>query len=420
MIDLQLLKADPDRFRASQRARGGDEALIDEVLQADVSRRAAIQAFEDARAEQKSFSKQIGKATPEERERLLAEAKTLSERVKALSVEADEAETAFGRAIARVPNLVIDGVPAGGEENFATLRTVGQPRDFATEGFEPQDHLALGEALGAIDTARGAKVSGSRFHYLVGYGAQLELGLLNLARDVAMRNGFVPVITPTLVKPEVMGGTGFLGEHADEVYRLEADDLFLVGTSEVPLAGFHMDEIIDLSEGPKRYGGWSSCYRREAGSHGKDTRGIFRVHQFQKVEMFSYVHQDDAEAEHERMLALQEEMLQLCELPYRVIDVAAGDLGDSAARKFDCEAWVPSQERYRELTSTSNCTTFQSRRLKIRERTEKGTVPVATLNGTMANTRWLVPILENHQQADGSVRVPEALRPYLGGLEVLR
>ena len=416
MIDLALLRDNPDLFKASQEARGASVELIDEVIAADAARRAAITAFEDARADQKSFSSQIAKASKEDKPALIAEGKAKSEAVKSLSAESEEATFAFDQLVSKVPNLIIDGIPSGGEENFVTLKTVGEPRDFTPDGFEPLDHLEIGEKLKAIDTARGTKVSGSRFHYLTGFGAKLEMALLNLARDVAEGAGFNPTITPTLVRPEVMRGTGFLGEHADEVYRLEADDLFLVGTSEVPLAGYHMDEIIDLTDGPLRYAGISSCYRREAGSYGKDTRGIIRVHQFQKVEMFAYVPVEDAEAEHERMLSLQEKMLGLCELPYRVIDTAAGDLGDSAARKFDCEAWVPTQGTYRELTSTSNCTTFQARRLQIRERRDGSTRPVATLNGTMANTRWLVPILENHQQADGSVTVPAALRPYLGGM----
>jgi seryl-tRNA synthetase len=311
---------------------------------------------------------------------------------------------------------VIDGVPAGGEENFVTLREVGTKASF---DFEPRDHAELGELLGAIDIARGVKVSGSRFYFLKGVGARLELGLMNMALDKALAEGFTPLITPTLVRPEVMAGTGFLGEHADEIYYLPADDLYLTGTSEVALAGYHSDEILDLSGGPLRYAGWSTCYRREAGSAGKDNRGILRVHQFNKLEMFSYVLPEDAEAEHERLLGFQEQMLNACELSYRVIDVAAGDLGSSAARKFDIEAWVPTQGAYRELTSTSNCTTYQARRLDIRHRGESGkTTPVATLNGTLATTRWLVAILETHQLPDGSVRVPEALRPYLGGLEV--
>ncbi|MDN6746706.1 MAG: serine--tRNA ligase [Brevibacterium sp.] len=416
MIDLALLRENPDLFKASQEARGSSVDLVDEVLAADSARRSAITTYEDARADQKAFSSQIAKAAKEDKPALIAEGKEKSAKVKALQSESEEASFAFDKLAGKLPNLIVEGIPSGGEENFVTLKTVGEPRDFTTDGFAPADHLEIGETLKAIDTARGTKVSGARFHYLTGFGAKLEMALLNLARDVAEEAGFIPTITPTLVKPELMRGTGFLGEHADEIYRLEADDLFLVGTSEVPLAGFHMDEIIDLSDGPLRYAGISSCYRREAGSYGKDTRGIIRVHQFQKVEMFAYVEVENAEAEHERMLTLQEKMLGLCELPYRVIDTAAGDLGDSAARKFDCEAWVPTQETYRELTSTSNCTTFQARRLQVRERCDGATRPVATLNGTMANTRWLVPILENHQQADGSVTVPAALRPYLGGM----
>ncbi|MYM20319.1 serine--tRNA ligase [Brevibacterium sp. 5221] len=417
MIDLQQLRDEPEAFKASQRARGANVDLVDDILTADSARRAAITEFEDARAQQKAFGKRVAQEKDKDaKAQLVSQAKELSDRVKALQADADEADYTFTSLASKLPNLIIDGVPAGGEEDSVELRREGTPRDFSADGFEPKDHLELGESLRAIDTQRGAKVSGARFHYLTGFGARLELALLSLAMDTAQRAGFTPVITPTLVKPDIMAGTGFLGEHADEIYRLEADDLFLVGTSEVALAGYHKDEIIDLSDGPIRFAGWSSCYRREAGSYGKDTRGIIRVHQFQKVEMFSYVHVDDAQEEHARMLSLQEEMLGKCELPYRVLDIAAGDLGDSAARKFDCEAWVPTQGTYRELTSTSNCTTFQARRLSIRERGEDGTRPVATLNGTMANTRWLVAILENHQQADGSVRVPEALQPYLGGM----
>jgi len=315
---------------------------------------------------------------------------------------------------------LIEGAPSGGEEDYVVLRHEGgQPRDFAAEGFEPADHLAIGEGLDIIDTRRGAKVSGARFYYLKGWGMRLELALMTAALDAAVAHGFTPMTTPTLVTPQVMGGTGFLGAHSDEIYYLPADDLYLTGTSEVALAGYHADEILDLSAGPKRYMGWSTCYRREAGAAGKDTRGIIRVHQFNKAEMFSYCRPEDAEAEHARLLAMEEEMLALVELPYRVIDTAAGDLGSSAARKFDCEAWLPTQQRYMEVTSTSNCTTFQARRLGIRERREDGMAAVATLNGTLATTRWIVAFLENHQQADGSVRVPTGLRPYLGGLEVI-
>ncbi|GAB3598046.1 serine--tRNA ligase [Angustibacter peucedani] len=421
MIDLKVLRDDPDAARASQRARGEDVDLVDEVLAADESRRATLAEFERARAEQKAFGKQVSTAPQDEKARLIAHAKTLSEQVKGLEQQADDAAQALDALVRRVGNLVEPGVPAGGEEDFTLLHEVGTPRDFAAEGFEPRDHLELGELLGAIDTARGAKVGGARFYYLTGQGARLELGLLNLAMSRAIAAGFTPMVVPTLVKPEVMAGAGFLDAHASEVYRLEADDLYLTGTSEVALAGYHADEIVDLTGGPLRYAGWSTCYRREAGSHGKDTRGIIRVHQFQKIELFSYCPVEQAADEHQRLLAFERELLDAVELPYRVIDVAAGDLGGPAARKYDCEAWVPTQGRYRELTSTSNCTTYQARRLGTRERDPErdgATRHVATLNGTAATTRWIVAILENHQQADGAVVVPEALRPFVG-LDVL-
>ncbi|SRX92965.1 SERYL-tRNA synthetase SerS (serine--tRNA ligase) (SERRS) (serine translase) [Mycobacterium tuberculosis H37Rv] [Mycobacterium shimoidei] len=411
MIDLKLLREDPDAVRRSQISRGEDPAMVDTLLAADRQRRAAISAADSLRAEQKAASKKVGAASADERPALLQRAKELAEEVKAAEAKQADAEAAFTAAYLALPNVVLDGVPAGGEEDFAVLDTVGEPA--AIEN--PRDHLELGESLGLIDMERGAKVSGSRFYFLTGRGALLQLGLLQLAVRLAVDNGFTLMIPPVLVRPEVMSGTGFLGAHAEEVYHLEADHLYLVGTSEVPLAGYHADEILDLSAGPLRYAGWSSCFRREAGSHGKDTRGIIRVHQFDKVEAFVYCVPDDAEAEHQRLLDWQREMLSLIEVPYRVIDVAAGDLGSSAARKFDCEAWIPTQGTYRELTSTSNCTTFQARRLAIRYRDAGGKPQIAaTLNGTLATTRWLVAILENHQQPDGSVRVPAALVPFVG------
>ncbi|VEI13195.1 serine--tRNA ligase [Trueperella bialowiezensis] len=416
MIDIRTIRENPDVVKASQRARGTSEELVDAVVELDEARRSALQAFEDRRAEQKELSRSIGKATPEERPAILERAKAMSDEVKALEGAANEAQQAFTEAMYKIPNLIVDGVPAGGEEDFTVLKHVGEVRDF---DFPVKDHLDIAEGLDAIDMDRGAKVSGARFYYMKGIGARLELALLNMAMDQAQETGFTPMMTPTLVKPEVMGGTGFLGEHSDEIYYLPADELYLTGTSEVALAGYHADEIIDLSDGPKRYAGWSTCYRREAGSHGRDTRGIIRVHQFNKIEMFSFTTAAEAEAEHARFLEWEEQMLAKVELPYRVIDTAAGDLGTSAARKFDCEAWLPSQNRFMEVTSTSNCTTFQARRLKIRERGENGTNVVATINGTLATTRWLVAILENHQQADGSLYVPEAMRPYLGGREVI-
>ncbi len=417
MIDPQLLRDAPDVIKTSQRARGESESLVDDAVAADAARRSTIASFEELRAEQNAFGKTVAKAPKEEKAGLVAQAQQLAAKVKEAQAASTEADTAFDKAVRSLGNVVVDGVPAGGEENFATLREVGTRPSF---DFEPLDHADLGEKLGAIDIKRGTKVSGSRFYFLRGIGARLELALMNMALDKAIENDFTPLITPTLVRPEIMAGTGFLGSHSDEVYHLPADDLYLTGTSEVALAGYHSDEILDVTAGPIRYAGWSTCYRREAGAAGKDNRGILRVHQFNKLEMFSYVHPDQAEQEHDALVALQESMMQALGLNYRVIDVAAGDLGSSAARKFDIEAWVPTQGTYRELSSTSNCTTFQARRLDTRYRTESGkTAPVATLNGTLATTRWLVAILETHQQADGSVVVPEALRPWLGGLEFI-
>lgn len=417
MIDVQLLRASPEVVERSQRARGASVAVVAQAVEADRNRRDAIAEYEGLRAEQNAFGKRVAQAAKADKPALLAEVKQLAAQVKTASERANLADQQFQAVAGAIPNVVLDWVPEGGEDDYVVLREVGAPPEF---DFPARDHLELGELLGAIDMARGAKVSGARFSYLRGPGALLEIGLMRLALDRALEAGLVPLITPTLVKPEIMRGTGFLGEHADEIYRLEADDLYLTGTSEVALAGYHADEILDLADGPIRYAGWSTCYRREAGSAGKDTRGIIRVHQFDKLEMFSYVAPEDAEAEHERLLGLQEAMLQSLGLPYRVIDTAAGDLGTSAARKYDVEAWVPTQQRYRELTSTSNCTTFQARRLGIRYRTAEGqTAPVATLNGTLATTRWLVALLEIHQRADGSVAVPEVLQPYVGGHAVL-
>ena len=417
MIDPNLLRENPEAIKASQRSRGASEALVDQAVAADVAWRKALVDFENLRAEQNSKSKLVAQAAKEDKPALIAASQELAGQVKTAEANANSKEEKLQKILWQIENVVIPSVPVGGEDDFVVIREEGVKPQFS---FKAQDHVAIGESLDLIDIERGAKISGSRFYFLKGWGARLELALMNMALDQASRAGFTALITPTLVKPEVMAGTGFLGAHSDEIYYLPADELYLTGTSEVALAGYHSDEIIDLSSGPLRYAGWSTCYRREAGSHGKDTRGILRVHQFNKLEMFSYVAPEDAEAEHERLLAWQEQMLKACELPYRVIDIAAGDLGSSAARKYDIEAWVPAQETYRELTSTSNCTTFQARRLNIRYRKEDGkTATAATLNGTLATTRWLVAILENHQQADGSIRVPAALRPYLGGIEVI-
>jgi seryl-tRNA synthetase len=415
VIDLRVVREDPDRVRESQRVRGADEMLVDTLLAADDRRRAAVSRADALRAEQNSLGREISKASPEERPALLTKAKHLADEVKSAEADQHEADAALRAAHLAIPNLVEEGVRPGGEDDFVTLDIVGTPP--AVE--RPRDHTEIGADLHAIDMDRGAKVSGARFYFLTGIGAQLELALVNLAMEQAQATGFTPVIAPALVKPEAMEGTGFLGAHAPEVYHLEQDDLYLVGTSEVALAGYHANEILDTL--PRRYAGFSSCFRREAGSYGKDTKGIFRVHWFDKVEMFSYVAVEESRDEHQRLLAGEREFMDKLELAYRVIDTAGGELGTSAARKYDIEAWFPSQGRYRELTSTSNCTTFQARRLNIRTRTDAGnTTPLATLNGTLcAVARTIACLLDHHQQPNGTVYVPQALRPWLGGREVL-
>ena len=421
MIDPRLLRDDPDRLRAAQAKRGLSPDAVDRAVAADEQRRAAIVEFERLRAEQKQLGAQIPKAQGEEKQALLVRTKELSAAVKEAESAQAAAEEAYREAIKAIPNPAADEAPAGGEDDYVVLEHVGTPRDFAAEGFEPRDHVELGRMLGAIDIDRGAKVSGARFYYLTGVGADLEFALVNLAMDQARAAGFTTVVPPTLVKPRAMDGTGFLGQAADDVYRIDGEDLYLVGTSEVPLAAYHSDEILDPATLPRRYAAFSPCFRKEAGSYGKDTRGIIRVHWFDKVEMFAYTTVEESFAEHQRLLAWEKEFLDKLGLAYRVIDVAAGDLGLSAQRKFDCEAWIPTQGKYRELTTTSNCTDFQSRRLDIRGRFEDGTRHLATLNGTLcAVPRTIVALLETHQQADGSVLVPEALRPYLQGREVLK
>lgn len=421
MLDIQFIREHADIVKESQRKRGESVELVDETLRADQERRDSLKAFEDARAQQKAMGKKVASTPNEEKAALIAQTKELAAQVAQFKDAADKATATYTDLMWKFSNVVEDDAPAGGEDDYVVVQEIGTPRDFSAEGFEPKNHLDLGVGVAGIDMTRGAKVSGSRFYFLRGAIARMELAMLTMAVDQAENNGFIMTTTPTLVRPEIMAGTGFLNAHADEIYRLrEPDDSYLVGTSEVALAGMHADEIIDLSNGPLRYAGWSSCYRREAGSAGKDTMGIIRVHQFNKVEMFTYVKQEDSQAEHKRLLAMEQEMLGKVEVPYRIIDTAAGDLGSSAARKFDCEAWVPTQGRYRELTSTSNCTEYQARRLNIRERVDEGgTRPVATLNGTLATTRWLVAILENQQNADGSINVPAAMRPYMGGKEVI-
>jgi seryl-tRNA synthetase len=424
MIDPRLLRDEPDRVRAAQARRGLSDDVVDRALAADESRRGSIAEFERLRAEQKKLGKMIPGSHGAEKASLLERTKALAADVKAAEAAQNTAEEEWHAALSEIPNVAAEESPAGGEDDYVVLETVGKPRDFAAEGFEPRDHVELGRMLGAIDVERGAKVSGSRFYFLTGVGAQLEFALINLAMEQAREAGFTQVIPPSMVKPRAMDGTGFLGQAADDVYRIEGQEMYLVGTSEVPMAAYHSDEILDAAKFPLRYAAFSPCFRKEAGSHGKDTRGIIRVHWFDKVEMFVYTSLEESFAEHQRLLAWEKEFLDKLELAYRVIDVAAGDLGLSAQRKFDCEAWIPTQDRYRELTSTSNCTDFQTRRLNTRGRFPEGTGstvgPVATLNGTLcAMTRTIVAILETHQQADGSVRVPAALRPHLGGLDVL-
>jgi seryl-tRNA synthetase len=415
MIDLKTLRENPDAVKKSQTARGESADLVDRVIAADEARRAAIVEFERVRAEQNALSKSVGAAKGDEKTALLEKAKSLAAQVKEADAKKSEAEGAARSELMNLSNLIDPAAPVGGEVDFKVLEEIGSPRDFDKEGFAPKDHVEIGKALGAIDVERGAKVSGSRFYYLTGVGALLEFALVNYAISSAAKNGFIPVIPPVLVKPTAMEGTGFLGQAAENVFHLEKDDFYLVGTSEVPLAAYHMDEIIDAKKLPLRYSGYSSCFRREAGTYGKDTRGIIRVHQFDKVEMFSFCKPEEAQKEHLRLLEWEKDFLKAMEVPFRVIDVASGDLGSSAARKFDCEAWIPTQNAYREVTSTSNCTEFQARRLNIRMKDEEGTKPIATLNGTLvAIPRMIVAILENHQQQDGTVKVPQALQAFLG------
>jgi len=418
MIDLKILRENPDAVRKSQQVRGADPAIVDQLLAADELRRTTTTEFEALRAEQNTLSKSVAAAKGDEKAKLLESAKDLAAKVKAADAKRSEADAKAQELLLQIHNLIDPAAPVGGEEDFVVLEHIGTPRDFSKDGFEPKDHVELGKILKAIDTERGAKVAGSRSYYLTGVGAMLEFALVQYAITSAVKAGFIPVIPPVLVKPAAMEGTGFLGQAAENVYHLEEDDVYLVGTSEVPLAAFHMDEIIENL--PIRYAGYSSCFRREAGTYGKDTRGIIRVHQFDKVEMFSFVKLEDAEAEHKRLLEWEKDFLKAMEIPFRVIDVASGDLGASAIRKFDCEAWIPTQGAYREVTSTSNCTEFQARRLNIRYRDESGTRPVATLNGTLvAIPRMIVAILENHQNADGSVNVTAVLRPFIGAETLL-
>ncbi|MFM2144497.1 MAG: hypothetical protein RI899_285 [Actinomycetota bacterium] len=415
MIDIKFIRENPDAVRASQKGRGEDTSIVDQLLAMDETRRTAITEFETLRAEQNVLSKSVGAAKGDEKTALLENAKDLANKVKAADTKRADIETQANAIAMQLSNLLDPDAPIGGEADFVVIEHVGTPRDFAKDGFVPKDHVELGKLLGAIDTERGAKVAGSRSYYLTGVGALLEFALVNYAISSATKAGFIPVIPPVLVNPAAMEGTGFLGQAAENVYHLERDEVYLVGTSEVPLAAMHMDEILPVEKLPLRYAGYSTCFRREAGTYGKDTRGIIRVHQFDKVEMFSFCKPEEAKEEHKRLLQWEKDFLNAMEIPYRVIDVASGDLGSSANRKFDIEAWIPTQDTYREVTSTSNCTEFQARRLNIRYKDSDGTKAIATLNGTLvAIPRMIVAILENHQNADGSVNVPKALQPFLG------
>jgi seryl-tRNA synthetase len=429
VINPDFVRNNPQIVKDSQSARGENPALVDEFLKNDQLWRNLTVEVDNLRAEQKSLSKEIGnlkgqqKSSPSQEidkqlDVLTKKGTELSDNIASLTTKQEEIKKLADKAMSGISNLVHKDAPIGEEKDFKVIETIGKPRDFNAESIRIKDHVELGEELKLIDLERGAKVSGSRFYYLVGDGALLELALVNFAIDIAQNHGFTPVIPPALVKPAAMEGTGFLGQAAENVYRIEQDDMYLVGTSEVPLAAMHMDEILNNKELPIKYAGYSPCYRREAGSHGKDTRGIFRVHWFDKVEMFIFSNLEDVDKIHKELLEIEKEILTKLELPFRVIDVATGDLGSSAARKFDCEAWIPSSNEYRELTSTSNCTEFQARRLKIRTRVGDKTNYVATLNGTLlAVTRTIVALLENHQQKDGSINIPKALRPYLRNRE---
>jgi seryl-tRNA synthetase len=415
MIEPRLLTDAPDATAAALARRGVDAGTLARLRDLEAARRGAIAALDTARAEQRAASKDIGRTPPDQRDAAIAAAAVLKDRVAQLEVEKDAAEAAHHDAFSRIPNLPHPDAPDGVEGDGVVVREIGVRPTLA--GIDtPLDHVALLEAADALDLVRGAKVSGSRFAYLKGEGALLELALVRYAVDVAMLRGHVPVVPPVLVREPAMYGTGFLPTDEQQLFATRDDDLYLVGTSEVPLAGMHMDEVLEVSELPLRYAGISPCFRREAGAHGKDTRGIFRVHQFEKVELFSLVAPGTGDEEHARILDTQLAILEGLELHAQVVDIPVGDLGASAARKFDVEAWIPSQGAFREVTSCSNTTDYQARRLRIRMRVEGGdNVLVHTLNGTaLAVQRTMIALVEQHQRRDGSVRVPAALVPYLG------
>jgi seryl-tRNA synthetase len=413
MIDLRALRADPDAFRGPLARRGVGADVIDRLLDLDVRRRALLTAVQDLRAQQKELGRRIGRATAEERPALVEASSGFSARVEALEGEERELEAEQRAVLLTIPNVPHPHAPDGASDDDAVeVEVFGEKPDL---GDAPLDHVAIGERLGILDLERAVKVSGSRFAFLLGDAVWLELALVRHAMATIERHGFRPVIPPVLTREAALYGTAFLPGSAEQIYRVPEDDLYLVGTAEVPLAGMHQDEILDAADLPLRYGGFSTCFRREAGTYGKDTSGIFRVHQFDKVEMFSWVLPEDSWDEHERLRTIQTEILSSLDLHGRVVDIAVGDLGDSAARKYDQEVWLPGQGRYRELTSASNCTDYQARRLQARYRTADGTAPVHTLNGTAcAVGRTIIAVLETHQQPDGSVLLPEVLQPLVG------
>ncbi|MDH5421088.1 MAG: serine--tRNA ligase [Acidimicrobiia bacterium] len=411
MIDVNILREEPDALKANL-ARRSAEIDVDRLVELDEAVRLVRRNAENARAEQRVLGKQIATASDADRPEIIERAGLLAEEYKRLSAEADALETEFNALWVTVPNLADPSVPTGeSDADNVEIKQWGTPRVF---DFEVRDHQDIGEALGIIDVAAGAKVSGSRFAYLKGQAVLLELGLVRWAMELLAAEGFTPVIPPVLVREEALYGTGFFPGDQEQVYSVGADDLFLVGTAEVPLAALHADEIL-TGDLPIRYAGFSTCFRREAGTYGKDTRGIFRVHQFDKVEMFSFCHPDRSWDEHEFLFGMEERIVQALELPYRVVNVAAGDLGSSAAKKYDIEAWIPSQQAFREITSCSNTTDYQARRLKIRMKDDETNRIIHTLNGTaVAVGRTILAIMENHQQADGTVLLPEAIRRYVG------
>jgi seryl-tRNA synthetase len=418
MIDIRLLRENPDEVAAALARRGVTQEQIDQLIELDARRRDLITSGDELRAEQRNRSKEIGAAPKEDRPGLIDQVQHVSARLSELEPQQNEAETALRHALARIPNLPHPDAPDGVDEFDAVERAEFGVKP--TFDFPVQDHVEIGERLGLIDVERGVKVSGSRFAFLLGQAVLLEFALVRFAFDHLAPHGFTPVVPPVLTREDALFGTAFLPTGAEQLYHIPKDDLYLVGTAEVPLAGMHADEILDADQLPLRYAGFSTCFRREAGTYGKDTSGIFRVHQFDKVEMFSYTRPGDAEAEHALMRDIEVSMFEKLGLHGKVMDIPVGDLGDSATRKFDCEVWLPGQQAYRELTSTSNCTDYQARRLRCRYRTDDGsTAMVYTLNGTtVAVSRMIIALLENHQRSDGKVSVPVALQPYLG-MEVI-